>query len=179
MGKSPYKIQFGGLPIGIHEYEFEIKDTFFKEIETSEISKANIIVNAKLTKQNNLLTLNFNLTGTVGIACDRCLKDFDLEIESNENLVVKHGNPNESTDDILVIPEGIDEFELKQYLYEYITLAVPIRKVPCEIDSELYKCDAKTLKSLNAISTSVEKKEDVEMNNPMWEQLSKIKYNKN
>lgn len=179
MGKSPYKIQFGGLPIGIHEYEFEIKDTFFKDIEASEISKANIIVNAKLTKQNNLLTLNFNLTGTVGIACDRCLKDFDLEIESNENLVVKHGNPNESTDDILVIPEGIDEFELKQYLYEYITLAVPIRKVPCEIDSELYKCDAKTLKSLNAISTSVEKKEDVEMNNPMWEQLSKIKYNKN
>lgn len=179
MGKSPYKIQFGGLPIGIHEYEFEIKDTFFKDIEASEISKANIIVNAKLTKQNNLLTLNFNLTGTVGIACDRCLKDFDLEIESTENLVVKHGNPNESTDDILVIPEGIDEFELKQYLYEYITLAVPIRKVPCEIDSELYKCDAKTLKSLNAISTSVEKKEDVEMNNPMWEQLSKIKYNKN
>ncbi len=179
MGKSPYKIQFGGLPIGIHEYEFEIKDTFFKDIEASEISKANIIVNAKLTKQNNLLTLNFNLTGTVGIACDRCLKDFDLEIESNENLVVKHGNPNESTDDILVIPEGIDEFELKQYLYEYITLAVPIRKVPCEKDSELYKCDAKTLKSLNAISTAVEKKEDVEMNNPMWEQLSKIKYNKN
>ena len=179
MGKSPYKIQFGGLPIGIHEYEFEIKDTFFKDIEASEISKANIIVNAKLTKQNNLLTLNFNLTGTVGIACDRCLKDFDLEIESTENLVVKHGNPNESTDDILVIPEGIDEFELKQYLYEYITLAVPIRKVPCEIDSELYKCDAKILKSLNAISTSVEKKEDVEMNNPMWEQLSKIKYNKN
>lgn len=179
MGKSPYKIQFGGLPIGIHEYEFEIKDTFFKDIEASEISKANIIVNAKLTKQNNLLTLNFNLTGTVGIACDRCLKDFDLEIESTENLVVKHGNPNESTDDILVIPEGIDEFELKQYLYEYITLAVPIRKVPCEIDSELYKCDAKTLKSLNAISTAVEKKEDVEMNNPMWEQLSKIKYNKN
>ncbi|MCA0431607.1 MAG: DUF177 domain-containing protein [Bacteroidetes bacterium] len=179
MGKSPYKIQFGGLPIGIHEYEFEIKEAFFKDIENSEIEKANIVVNAILTKQNNLLTVNFEINGTVGIACDRCLADFDFEIESTESLVIKHGNPNESTDEILVIPEGIDEFDLKHYLYEYITLAVPIRKVPCEVDDVLYKCDKETLKRLNEVSTDVEKNEDVELTNPMWEQLNKIKYNKN
>ena len=89
MGKSPYKIQFGGLPIGIHEYEFEIKEAFFKDIENSEIEKANIVVNAILTKQNNLLTVNFEINGTVGIACDRCLADFDFEIESDVELSSK------------------------------------------------------------------------------------------
>lgn len=179
MGKSPYKIQFGGLPVGIHEYEFVIKDAFFKDIENSEIEQANIIANASLTKQNNLLTVDFKISGTVAICCDRCLADFDFEIESTERLVIKHGNPAESTDDILVIPEGLDEFDLKHYLYEYIVLAVPIRKVPCEIDDELYKCDEETLKRLNEVSTDVEKEEDSEMTNPMWEQLNKIKYNKN
>ena len=57
MGKSPYKIQFGGLPVGIHEFEFDIKDAFFKTIVNSEVSQADITITAVLTKQNNLLQI--------------------------------------------------------------------------------------------------------------------------
>lgn len=181
MGKSQYIIKFGGLPVGIHEYEFKVSDTFFNKIETSEIAKANIVVKAKLTKQNNLLQMNFEIVGSVEIECDRCIKYFDFPIETEENLVIKHGNPLESTDDILIIQEGQEEFELSQYLYEYITLAIPARRVPCEIDSIHFKCDKEMLYKLdNLLLKSDKKSYKNKSENPIWEELNKIKkINKN
>lgn len=173
MGKSQYIIQFGGLPVGIHEFEFNVTEKFFKTIENSEVQKANILVNAVLTKQNNLLQMEFTINGTVGIECDRCVKEFDFPIEAQEKLVIKHGNPDESTDEILVIKEGDAEFDVAHYLYEYIILAIPVRKVPCEVDEEQFECDNEALEKLEKISSDSEKKE--EPINPMWEQLSKLK----
>jgi uncharacterized metal-binding protein YceD (DUF177 family) len=173
MGKSQYIIQFGGLPVGVHEFEFDVTDKFFKSIENSEIQKANLQVKAILTKQNNLLQLEFEINGTVGIECDRCLKDFDYPIEAQEKLVVKFGNPEESNDEILVIKEGEAEFDVAQYIYEYIILAVPVRKVPCELDEEQFICDEQAIAKLNSISIESEN----EIKNPMWEQLNKLKKN--
>lgn len=176
MGKSQYIIQFAGLPVGVHEYEFEVTGKFFKNIENSEIQEANLHVNATLTKQNNLLQMNFEISGTVGIECDRCLKAFDFPLEASESLVIKHGNPSESTDEILVIPVGEDEFDISQYIYEYIVLALPVRKVPCEVDEEQFECDYETLDKLESISSDSQDEEPI---NPLWEQLNKLKKNKN
>ena len=177
MGKSQYIVLFGGLPVGLHEFEFEVNDSFFSKIENSEITRAQLDVKALLTKQNNLLQMSFDIEGTVGIECDRCLKDFDFPIAASENLVIKHGNPDESTDEILVIPEGQEEFDVAQYLYEYIILALPARRVPCELDAEQFECDQEVLQKLNTLATEAEEKP--EPNTPMWEQLNKIKFNKN
>jgi uncharacterized metal-binding protein YceD (DUF177 family) len=123
--------------------------------------------------------MHLELSGTVGIECDRCVKYFDFPIDAEEELVIKHGNPEESTDDILVIPEGLEEFDLSHYLYEYIILAIPARRVPCELDKEQFQCDQDMLEKLdNLISNSDETEE--EPNNPIWEQLNKIKkFNQN
>jgi uncharacterized protein len=176
MGKSQYIIQFGGLPVGIHEFEFNVTDKFFKSVENSEIEKADVKVTATLTKQNNLLNMEFDIEGVVGIECDRCLKEFGYPVKSHEKLVIKHGNPQESTDEILVIKEGEAEFDIAQYIYEYIVLAVPVRKVPCEIDEERFECDDATLEKLEKVSTDKEK-DDSEIVNPVWEQLKKLKKN--
>jgi uncharacterized protein len=177
MGKNPYTIQFGGLPVGIHEYEFEIKDAFFKTIENSYITKADIAVKAMLTKQNNVLHLDFDISGSFGSECDRCLKDFNFPISTKEKLIIKHGNPDESTDEISVIPEGMDEVNIAHYIYEYIVLSIPARRVPCEIDAKLYECDFETLAKLNEISADFETEK--EPLNPIWEQLNKLKNNNN
>ena len=175
MGKSRYKVQFGGLPVGLHEFEFELDQTFFKNTEEAEIERATLEVKVLLTKQNNLLQASVNIEGTVGIACDRCLKDFDFPIDAQENLVIKHGNPDESNDEILVIPEGQEEFDLSHYLYEYVVLAMPARRVPCEIDAQQFVCDQELLSKLDEHASDTSEK--VEPNTPMWEQLKKIKFN--
>jgi uncharacterized metal-binding protein YceD (DUF177 family) len=178
MGKSQYIIPFGGLPVGLHEFEFEVGDSFFNKIENSEIQKANLEVKALLTKQNNLLQLHFDITGTIGVDCDRCLKYFDYPVDAEADLVIKHGNPDESTDEILVIPEGQEVFDVAHYLYEYVVLAIPARRVPCELDETSFKCDYEVLDKLNNLATDAEE-EKQEPNNPIWEQLNKIKFNKN
>jgi hypothetical protein len=63
MGKSHYKIQFGGLSLGEHQFEFEVTQKFFEQFKDSEITKANVQVKANLIKQNTtLLTALRNLT---------------------------------------------------------------------------------------------------------------------
>lgn len=177
MGKSQYIIQFGGLPVGLHEFEFEIGDTFFSKIDDSEVQKASIQAKAILTKQNNLLQVHVSLEGTIAIECDRCMKDFDFPVSAEADLVVKHGKPEESTDEILVIPEGQEEFDIAHYLYEYIILAIPARRVPCEVDEQKYQCDYDVLDKLDNLSSGPA--EDEKTGTPMWEQLNKIKFNKN
>ena len=176
MGKSQYKIQFGGLSIGEHQFEFDVRNKFFEQFSESEITEANIQVKAKLVKQNTLMHIMFNFEGTVKLSCDRCLVDYDCPVSGQEKLVIKHGNPEESNDEILVLKEGVDEADFSQYLYEYIELAIPGRRVPCE-DEELdidVACDEETLSKYNELKVEEEPSE-----NPEWEKLKNIKFNNN
>jgi len=173
MARSQYIIQFGGLSIGEHEFEFEVKDKFFEQFSESEILGANIAVKLILLKQNNLMQMSFDIEGTVKINCDRCLREIDYPIDAQEKLVLKHGNPEESNDEILVLKEGNDEADISQYLYEYISLALPSRRIPCEDLDEDIECDEETLNKLD------ENKVDEEPTNPAWEQLKNIKFNNN
>ena len=175
MGRTKYIINTGGLSVGNHEFEFEVAGKFFKEYETSEITDANVKVKAVVLKQNNAMQIDFDIEGTVGVDCDRCLKGFDIPISGKEKLVIKTGDPNESTDDIMAVPEGETALNVTQYIYEYILTAVPARKVPCEIDKKLFKCDKDMLNKLNEVSGPEESEEA----NPIWEKLNKIKLNKN
>ena len=175
MGKTRYIISTGGLPVGNHEFQFEVTDAFFKDTETEELNGVDVSVKAILLKQNNVMQLQFELSGTVNINCDRCLKEFDIPVEGTEYLIIKYGNPSDSTDEVLMVHEGETQLDVTQYIYEYVITAVPARKVPCEIDSKKYKCDKALLKKLNENSISVESIEE----NPLWEQLNKLKNNKN
>ena len=138
MGKSQYKIQFGGLSMGEHQFEFDITEKFFEQFNESEITEADIQVKANLVKQNNLMHILFTFEGTVKLSCDSCLVEYDCPIFGQEKLVIKHGNPEESNDEILVLKEGVGRSKLLHSIYyEYIELAIPSsRKVPCE-DEEL------------------------------------------
>lgn len=173
MGKKQYIVKFAGLPVGTHEFEFDIKGTFFEQFNDCEITEADLQVVVVLLKQNNLMQMQFDINGTVNLDCDRCLIPYNFPVEASENLVVRFGNPEESTDEIMVVNEGEGQADVSHYLFEYITLALPYRRVPCEIDEE-FKCDEDTLKKLN--ESSVDKTEET---NPMWEKLNKLKINKN
>jgi uncharacterized metal-binding protein YceD (DUF177 family) len=180
MGKSEYIIQFGGLPVGLHEFEFEVSDKFFSSIENSEIQSGDVNITATLTKQNHLLQMHFNFEGTVKVDCDRCLKGFDFPIEGEEDLVIKFGNPDESNDEILVIEEGREEFDVSHYIYEYIILAIPARRVPCELDENEFECDFETRDKLDKLTSDSDDNGSENNNNPLWDQLNKIKkFNKN
>ncbi len=169
-------IQFGGLGIGTHVFEYEIKDKFFERFEYSEVKKAHLQLTIDFVKQNSVITLHLKINGTVGIVCDRCAGDYDIPISITETLLLKNGDVAENNDNLIVLPFGETEVDLTKYIYELAIVALPVRRVPCEIDKEIYKCDEETLKKLNKFSIEEESKSSEKT---IWDELKKVKFKNN
>lgn len=85
-----------------------------------------------MIKQNNIVTLTFRMHGSVDTICDRCAKEIGMPIDFTDSVVVKHGNVEETTDEIVVLPHGETEIDVTHYLYQFIMLALPAKRIPCE-----------------------------------------------
>lgn len=176
MGARQFKIQFGGLAPGSHLFEAEIDNSFFEHLEFSEIRQAQVHVEMELIKQNNVMSVIFRLTGKVGTECDRCLKDFFVPVDARHEMVLKHGNPEESTDEIIVLPPGAHELDVAQLIYEFLVLSLPLRKVPCELFDN-FECDKEVLVKLGDVET--ENPEPGPEQESIWEKLKGINFNNN
>jgi len=172
MAKTSYIIKTGGLPTGIHEFEFDVKGSFFKEFETEQVSEAEIQIKAQVQKQNNVLQVSVNLSGTITTSCDRCLKEYPFPVSAQEILLIKPGNPEDSNDEVLFVEEGETDFDVTSQIYEYALTSIPIRKVPCETDAA-FECDEDVVSKLEELETRIQSER-----NPEWEKLNKLK-NKN
>lgn len=172
-----YKIQFAGLSVGQHDFEFEVGDSFFEDLEYSEIRKGSIHLDLKLLKQSTMLVLEFNLSGTVKVNCDRCGEEFDMPISGQYRLIVKLGGHETGTedDDIITVSPTEHEIEFSQFLYEYIALSLPIKRVHPDNEDGESTCDPDAMKLLGDLLT--EEKETEKESDPRWSQLKNIKLN--
>jgi len=166
--QKQYVIPFSGLSENIHHFEFKIDDKFFENFEFSEIKKSNIDVYLSLEKQERMLILEFLIEGTTNIMCDRCLDFFDYPIKGKEKLIVKFGNKNyESTDDILILAESENEIDISKYIYEFISLLLPIKRIHPEDENGNSRCNKEMIKKIKEFSKT--KKSD-----GRWDELKKI-----
>jgi len=163
-----FVIPFIGLKVGNHPYTFEIEDKFFEHFEYSEIKKGQVHVNCMLEKQPRMMVFHFSLKGEVRVTCDRCGEEFFLPIEGNQQLIVKYGaDHTEESEDILVITEKEHELDISQFLYEYVHLLLPFRKVHGTDEEGNSLCDPDVIRY---IQESEEHPAD-----PRWEALRKLK----
>jgi uncharacterized metal-binding protein YceD (DUF177 family) len=161
-------IPFSGLKVGNHPYTFEIEDKFFEHFEYSEIKKGNIHVDCMLDKQVRMMVLFFDLAGRITVPCDRCGEEFDLPVEGSQKLIVKFGlDHKEEAEDILVITEKEHELDISQFLYEYVHLLLPIKKIHGTDENGKSLCDPEVIRYI--IET-----EDQPVD-PRWEVLRKLK----
>lgn len=145
-----YDIPFVGLKQGKHEFDYQIKDNFFSDKEYSLVKKGNVEVELDLTKQDVLLILEFRISGEVWVECDRCLEEFPLEIEAENRIIIKFGDEAfEESDEIVVIPRESSEINVEQFIYEFINLALPIKKVHPDDEDGNSLCNPDVLKKLN------------------------------
>jgi uncharacterized protein len=164
-----FVIPFGGLKQGNHQYPFEIDESFFDHFEYGEIKKGTLSVGLDLEKEGNLLVLNFNFRGQVEIPCDRCGELFSLAISGNDRLIVKSGSGYYEEDEMIqVIPEGESQIDVSPFIYEFIHLLLPIRRVhPDDMNGES-TCNPEILKKLDPEQKS-------SMPDPRWEALNKLR----
>jgi len=148
-----YILPFSGLSLEKHLYHFDIDGDFFAEFEYTEIEQASINVDLTLDRQERMLVLDFVIKGSINVMCDRCLDNFDFEVEKQERLIIKLGDSwKEESDDILIIPETEHQLDISPYLYEYIVLMLPIKKIHPEDQFGNTNCNPEIIKKLNELS---------------------------
>ncbi len=147
---NTFKIQFHSFGNGEHEFTFEVDDAFFTFFEESEITRGNISVRVVMIKSSRQLQFEIQLTGSVEVACDHCLDSFDQPVDSVNTLFGKFGEGNSEEElDVIWINDGEHEVDLAKYIYEYIILSLPIKRVHPEGPDGDSGCDPDMLDRLN------------------------------
>ena len=170
---SLYTIQMSGLKEGHHTIDFEIDNTFFEQLEESEVKEGSLIANIEMDKRSSHLDMIIRVSGSVRISCDRCLEIFSQPVSSENRLLVKFGEKIEDIDpDILSVPTDDYKLDLQQQIYEFIMLALPIKRVHPADKKGKSTCDPVMLKKLEELLIIEEKEND-----PRWDELKKLMNN--
>jgi len=168
-GLSEYTIQFESLKQGTHYFEYSIDNKFFGEFDCEEFEKSSFKIDLEFMKQSTMLLLKFNFKGTITVPCDRCLDLVEIAVDGEEKLIIKFGNEMyEETEDILILPIYEYKLNVAKYIYEFINLNLPQKRVhPTGL------CNQEVIKELEKIE---QKKEIID---PRWSALQGINLNKN
>ena len=163
-----FVIPFGGLKPGTHHFSFEIDDKFFEHFEHSEIRKGNFIVEVLLEKEEKVLNFGFTISGSAEVTCDRCGEPFRLPFNGTERLIVKFGeNYHEENDEVQIIPLGENNLDVSPFIYEYVHLLLPARRVHPEDGQGFSHCDPEIIKR-------IEEQDPATGTDPRWEALKKL-----
>lgn len=173
-----YRIPFSGLGLGAHDFEFDIDRAFFDCYEYSIVKDGTLKALVNLHKQENMLVLQFHITGTVSLQCDVCLADFPAKTDIQEQVIVKFTDDDiaESTDDIIVLSKHEHELDIAGLLYEFINVSVP-HYSKCSEQGNNINCDKQVLAKLNGLTADQNQTEETKQTDPRWEALKHIKYN--
>ena len=168
-----YTIEISGLKEGHNTIDFEIDNKFFENFEESEIKEGSLFASIELEKRSSHVDLYIRISGRVKVCCDRCLEMFSQPLSSENRLLVKFGKSIEDIDpDILSVPIDEHELDLQQQIYEFIMLALPIKRVHPADKKRKSTCDPDMLKMMEELIVDEEKEND-----PRWDELKKIMNN--
>jgi len=152
---SPFLLPIGGLKNGFHQFDFQVDKSFFDRFESSLIQDGDFDLIVFMDKRTDMLDLKFVFKGFAKTDCDRCLAPIRLPTEGENRLIVKFGEEQpEEKAEVFYLPIGETEFSVAPFVYEFISLALPmIKRYDCEKENPR-PCDLGLLAKLSAVSSS-------------------------
>jgi uncharacterized metal-binding protein YceD (DUF177 family) len=186
---SLYSIPLRGLSDGAHEYNYSLDNQFFKLISDSEadLQKGAVEVQLTVKRKTGIFELLFKLTGEVQVPCDRCLDDMPIEVNTSNRLIVKFGKEySEESDEIVIIPEEEGEINIAWFLYEFVSLTIPMKHV-----HPAGKCNRLMSSKLNKHRVVADDDDDAEPEDevpdadsiadadPRWDSLRSLNFDEN
>jgi uncharacterized protein len=167
--QDDYKISFTGLKLGTHSFSFRVGDGFFEAIHDAEITAGDVLVEVTMLKEERLMDLHIKISGKVRVACDRCNEQIGVTVSGPERLIVKLGDRfEEESEDVQVIPETSHFIDLGPFLYEYIHLLLPARRVHPDDRDGNSGCNPEVLKKLEELTPH-------HTQDPRWDPLNNLK----
>ena len=151
MGIAAYSVNIVGLSNKEHHFQYEFGGEFFRKYGTDIVSEGKFLVDLLLTKHDTFIETAFKISGAAHLVCDRSL---------------------EVTDEIIVIPRDTATLELGQYIYEFIALAIPLKKVHPKFQDD---AEDESEGKIVYTSEATEERKDEEETDPRWNILKKLK----
>jgi uncharacterized metal-binding protein YceD (DUF177 family) len=176
MGLKAFGVNIIGLSNRVHQFHYEFGDEFFAAYGTGLVSNGSFKVDVELDKHETFIEATFLVTGTTKLICDRSLDPFDYSVKFKKKIVFKFGNADEElSDEIIMIHRDTDTLELGQYIYEFIGLEIPIKKLHPRYQHELDLDDnsnGKIIYTSGDVNNDPESDDNID---PRWEKLKKLK----
>jgi uncharacterized protein len=125
-----YGVNIVSLSNKIHHFDYELGDAFFRQYGTDLVSQGSFKVEVVLNKHETFIEAEFKIRGAATLICDRSLEPFDYPVWTTKKIMFKYGETDEEiSDEIIMINRDTATLELGQYMYEFIALAIPMKRL--------------------------------------------------
>ncbi len=164
-----YEVVFSGLKNGKHNFRFEIDKEFFQLFDTEqEFTDPKLVADVLMEKHTTFLEFWITTSGTVNLTCDITNDQFDHPISSEMRLLVQFGEEyDDSEEEVITIPRNDHAFNVAQFIYEEVMLAIPMKKISPNISDE-------DIENLEKYKPQEETEKEPEAD-PRWDALRKLK----
>jgi uncharacterized protein len=166
-----YSVNIIGLSQKDHTFDFRIGDDFFRQYGTAILQGGDFEAKVVLDKHETFIDADFSIAGTAKLVCDRCLEPFERPVKIHRRVMFKYGEePAEISDEIVIITREQAQLELGQFIYEFISLDIPMKKLHPKFKDE--EEDDRAEGKIVYQSEPESKDEEID---PRWEKLKKLK----
>ena len=166
-----FSVNILGLSQKAHHFDCQFGDEFFTHYGAELISGGHFAAEVTLDKHETFIEASFKIKGQARLICDRSLDPFESRIAIDKRIVFKYGEEEaELSDEIIIISPERAVLDIGQYIYEFIALSIPIKKLhPRYANEDEEDGDGKLI-----YSSPVDNEENEEID-PRWEKLKKLK----
>ena len=178
--RREFEIAFVGLKPGVHEYKYEVDNKFFANYSQADFTNCQASIHLKLEKNTSFMMLKFEIGGSVNVICDRCGNTLSMDLWDEFNMVIKQvENPDEMNEkeedpDIFYISRTESHLQLADWIYEFVSLSIPMQRMCDEQEMGGPQCNKEILAMLKKMGSGV-----IENNHPLQKGLEKFKKNNN
>jgi uncharacterized metal-binding protein YceD (DUF177 family) len=157
----------------LHQFEFDIDEAFFREFEQDLVNTGSLNAKIDLEKNDSFIEMEIGLSGTVQLTCDRSLDEFQYPINETRKVIFKYGDEEmEINHDIVMITSDTQQIDVGQYIFEFVSLAVPMKKLhPRFVETD------EDFGSMVYRSADPEQEENSNEPDPRWSKLNQLKKN--
>ncbi len=172
-----YSINVARLKSGKHTDHFSLDRAFFEQYEGAIIENADVQIDLDIIKYETHLDVTFYFKGHVMLPCDRCGEPYLHPINLKERIIYAFDRDMDFEGyEVMYVSSQESHLVIAQELYDFLTLAIPIRKVP---DKNIHLCSPEVLAILgldeHGEPLDIVPEESID---PRWEKLKELK-NKN
>lgn len=173
--RREFEIAFVGLKPGVHEFHYEIDDRFFEEFGQQDFKNCKANVKLELEKNTGFMMLKFEVGGTIEVNCDRCGNDLPLDLWDEFEMLVKlteepdKMNEEEESPDVFFIARTESHLQVKNWIYEFINLSIPMQKMCKESEMGGSHCNQEVLARLAQLNPQPSE------NKSIWKDLDKFR----